>query len=121
MSNSILDIKEILTEYSRDIQEAIGEEAIKIGKNGANELKHTSPKKSGKYAKGWTSKVVKSFEGINVTIYNQKAYQLTHLLEYSHVLRNGTKSTPITHIYPVEQKSIKDFENKVEQIIGGIK
>lgn len=120
MSNSILDINGILTEYSKDIREAISEEATRIGKDGANELKHTSPKRSGKYAKGWTSKVEKTFEGVNATIYNKKAYQLTHLLEYSHVLRNGTKSKPITHIYPVEQKVVKEFENKVEQIIGGI-
>ena len=45
-----------------------------------------------------------------ITIQNKKAYQLTHLLEHSHLLRNGTKSTPISHIYPVEQKSIKEFE-----------
>lgn len=119
MSNNILDIKEILSEYSKDIQEAISEEAIKIGKDGANELKHTSPKKSGKYARSWTTKVDKTFDGINVTIHNKKAYQLTHLLEHSHLLRNGTKSTPISHIYPVEQKAIKEFETKVGQIIGG--
>lgn len=119
MSNSILDIKKILSEYSKDIQNEISEEAIRIGKNGANELKHTSPKKSGKYARSWTSQVEKTFEGINVTIHNKKAYQLTHLLEHSHLLRNGTKSKPISHIYPVEQKSIKEFESKVEEIIGG--
>lgn len=121
MSKSILDIKEILSEYTKDIQDEISEEAIRIGKDGANELKHISPKKSGKYARSWTSKAEKTFEGINVIIHNKKAYQLTHLLEKSHLLRNGTKSKPISHIYPVEQKAIKEFESKVNQIIGGIK
>ena len=117
--DSILDISKILTEYSRDIQNEISEEAIRIGKDGANELKHTSPKRSGRYARSWTTDVEKTFEGINVTIHNKKAYQLTHLLEHSHLLRNGQKSIPIVHIYPVEQKAIKEFETKVEQIIGG--
>lgn len=117
--SSILDIKDILSEYSRDIQNAISEEAIRIGKDGANELKHTSPKRSGRYARSWTTDVEKTFEGINVTIHNKKAYQLTHLLEHSHLLRNGRKSKPIVHIYPVEQKAIKEYEYKVEQIIGG--
>lgn len=117
--SDFLEIGDILKEYSKDIQNAISEEAIRIGKDGANELKHTSPKRSGKYARSWTTDVEKTFEGITVTIHNKKAYQLTHLLEHSHLLRNGLKSKPITHIYPVEQKSIKEFETKVEQIIGG--
>ena len=112
-------VSDILNDYSKDIKEAISEEAIRIGKDGANELKHTSPKRSGRYARNWTTNVEKTFEGINVTIHNKKAYQLTHLLEHSHLLRNGQKSIPIVHIYPVEQKSIKEFETKVEQIIGG--
>lgn len=117
--SDILEIKDILNEYSKDIQEAISDEAIRIGKDGANELKHKSPKRSGRYARSWTTDIEKRFEGITVTIHNKKAYQLTHLLEKPHLLRNGRKSTPIVHIYPVEQKAIKEYEYKVEQIIGG--
>lgn len=120
--SSILDIKDILNEYSNGIRESISEEAIKVGKDGANELKHTSPKRSGRYARGWTTKVEKTFEGTFATIHNKNAYQLTHLLEKPHLDRTGKKIiTPASagHIYNVEQKSIKEYERKVEQIIGG--
>ena len=122
--DSILDIKDILSEYSKDIQNDISEEAVRIAKDGANELKHTSPKRSGRYAKGWTTQVDKTFEGTYATIHNKKAYQLTHLLEKPHLDRTGTRIiTPASagHIYNVEQKAIKEFETKVEQIIGGIR
>ena len=113
------EIKSILSEYSRDIQDEIAEEAIRIGKESAKDLKHTSPVKSGRYKQGWTTHVEKGFSEIKVIVYNKNAYQLTHLLEHSHLLRNGQKSTPKPHIYPVEQNAIHEFQLKVEQIIGG--
>ena len=119
MANDFTEIKTILNEYSKDIQDQIAEEAERVGKEGAKELRHTSPTRSGRYKKSWTTKVDKGFSEIVVTIYNKNAYQLTHLLEHAHLLRNGQKSTPKTHIYPVEQKAIKEFEFNVEQIIGG--
>lgn len=121
--NSVLDIKDILNEYSYDIQEEITKAAINIGNNGVNELKNTSPKrpKSGKYAKGWRLKTEKGFGYTNCTIYN-KQYQLTHLLEKGHriVDRKGQlkgHADAKVHIAPVEQKCIKKYENDVANII----
>lgn len=123
MANDFAEIKSILNEYSKDIQDEIAEEAERVGKDGAKELRHTSPTRSGRYngryKKSWTTKVEKGFSEVIVTIYNKNTYQLTHLLEHPHLLRNGQKSTPKVHIYPVEQKAIKEFEFNVEQIIGG--
>ena len=119
MANDFSEIKSILSEYSQDIQNEIAEEATRIGKESAKELKHTSPVHSGRYKKGWTTKVEKGFIEVKVIVHNKNAYQLTHLLEHPHLLRNGAKSTPKVHIYPVEQKAIKEFELKVGQIIGG--
>ena len=50
---TILDVKDILNEYSEDIQEAISQEAINVANKGVKELKETSPKRTGKYSKGW--------------------------------------------------------------------
>lgn len=118
------DIKSILSEYSRDIQDEIAEEAIRIGKDSVNELKHTSPIMSGKYRKSWTSKTERTFSEVKVTIYN-KQYQLTHLLEKGHKINRNGRIVGIAgakpHIYPVEQKANREYEIKVEQIIGGNK
>lgn len=115
--DSIIDINDILNEYSQDIQDGITKAAEDIAKDGANELKKTSPKRTGKYSKGWRVDKRSGKGFVHTTIYNATSWQLTHLLEKPHLLRNGKKSVPKVHIEPVEQKCIKDFEKKVEHII----
>lgn len=115
--DSILDIKDILNEYSVDIQESIVKTAENVAKKGADKLKQTSPKRTGKYSKGWRVKTAKGRGEVSSTIYNATNWQLTHLLEKPHLLRNGRLSTPKVHIYPVEQQCIKEYETEVEKII----
>ena len=114
---SIIDIKDILNEYSEDIQEAINQEAIDVANKGIKELKETSPKRTGKYSKGWRVKTEKDRGFINCTIHNATNYQLTHLLEKPHLTRNGRRTTPKVHIAPVEEKCIEEFQKGVENII----
>lgn len=118
---SILDIVDILNEYSSDIQEAIAEEVQSVAKRGASELKSTSPKNTGKYARGWRVKTEKGNGYVSSTIYNATNWQLTHLLEKPHVIRNqyGTWGTsrPQVHIKPVEEKCITEVERNITEII----
>lgn len=115
--DSILDIKEILNEYSVDIQESIVKTAENVAKKGADKLKQTSPKRTGKYSKGWRVRTAKGKGEVSSIIYNATNWQLTHLLEKPHLLRNGRLSTPKVHIYPVEQQCIKEYETEVEKVI----
>lgn len=115
--NQLIDINEILNEYSHEIQEGITESAIKVAENGKNKLRVTSPKKTGKYSKGWRVQKKQGNGYVHATIYNATDWQLTHLLEKPHLLRNGKKSTPIVHIEPVEQECIQEFQKDVEQVI----
>ena len=115
--DSILDIKGILNEYSVDIQESIVKTAENVAKKGAEKLKQTSPKRTGKYSKGWRVRTTKGRDEVSSTIYNATNWQLTHLLEKPHLLRNGRLSTPKVHIYPVEQQCIKEYETEVEKVI----
>lgn len=117
MSDSILDIQDILNDYSLDIQEALQNEAEKVAKEGAADLKANSPHRTGKYAKGWRVKTIKGKGFVECTIYNSTSYQLTHLLENGHLTRNGKKVPAIKHIEPVEQKCIKEYQKNVENII----
>lgn len=116
-NDSVIDVIDILNEYSANIQEAIVEEAQKVAKEGASELKNTSPKRTGKYRKGWRVKTTKSKGSVECIIYNSTNWQLTHLLEKSHAKRNGGVTSPIVHIKPVEERCIKRFEKDVESII----
>ena len=119
--NSILDVNEILNEYSQDIQDALNEEAPKIAKAGADKLKQTSPKHTGKYRKGWKVKTTKGNGYVSSIIHNSTNWQLTHLLERPHAIKNqygswGT-SKPEVHIKPVEQECNKEYERDVVKII----
>lgn len=122
MSNdSILAIKDILNEYSSDIQDAITQEAIAVSKKGVAELKNNSPKNTGKYRKGWRVKTEKGKGYVSCVIHNATNWQLTHLLEKPHAIRNqfgswGT-SIPKPHIAPVEQQCVSEYKKNVERII----
>lgn len=119
---SILDIESILNEYSKDIQEGIKEAAYKVAEDGKNKLQVTSPKKTGSYRKGWRVDKRDGQGYVHATIYNGTDWQLTHLLEKPHVIRNqyGTWGTskPQVHIEPVEQECIQAYERQVEQVIN---
>ena len=125
--SSILDINEILGEYSKELDDAMYEEAKAIAKDGVQELKRTSPvspnktSHKGKYRRGWRMDIEKGFGTVQAVIHNKTDYQLTHLLERPHVIRNkyGTWGTskPKVHIAPVEQRCIKEFEEKVTRKI----
>lgn len=98
-------IGDYLTEYSQSVKEKINQAADDLSKEAIEELKSTSPKKSGKYARAWAGKK----EGNKIIIYNAKG-QLTHLLEHGHALWQGGRTRAIPHIKPVEQNLIKKYE-----------
>lgn len=115
--NSILNVNEILEEYSEEIQEEITEAAQKIAKEGALKLQETSPKRTGKYRKGWKVKTNKGKGFVSCIIHNSTNYQLTHLLENGHLNRDGSKTAAKVHIKPVEEQAINEFQKNVEKII----
>ena len=108
-----------LKQYSKDLNEEIKLDTKKVAKEAVKELKATSPKKTGAYAKSWTEK--ESVKGENVSkrvIYNKDHYQLTHLLENGHAKVKGGRVEGRPHIRPAEEKAIKNLE---EEIIKSIK
>ena len=81
------------------------------------QLKQTSPKRTGKYAKDWSKETV--FENAlkkRVTVFNKKTYRLTHLLEKGHAKRGGGRVAAIPHIKKAEEAAIETIEKKVDQI-----
>lgn len=116
--DNILDINKILNDYSKDIQESIAAEAQEVAKKAQSELKATSPKRTGKYSRGWRVNTTKSRYEIECIVYNTNP-GLTMLLERTHAKRGGGSVTPKSagHIQRVEESSIKEYETEVEKII----
>lgn len=106
-----------LQEYTDDVTEGIKKAEDITAKECKENLKEDSPKKTGKYAKGWKTTV--NFENQyekRTTIHN-KEYRLTHLLEDGHATRNGGRTKAFPHIKKNEEKANADFEKRVEEVI----
>lgn len=116
LSNAVLDV---LHEYSREVMEATKDSVREQAAATAQELRATSPKRTGRYARNWKSKV--AFEGlddIRVLVYNGgKTYRLTHLLEYGHDIKRDGRvvghAPAKAHIRPAEQKAIDGLGRKI--------
>ena len=116
------EVSKILEDYKDDIEKCIDVASTQYGKIAKRELQDTSPKRTGHYAKGWAYHKQKSKDERGVVVHNASSYQLTHLLEKGHVIRNGTRrvvgsARAFPHIGPEEEKIINEFETEVIQRI----
>lgn len=103
-----------LSTYSREVGEKVDKIANTVVDEAVRELKTTSPKRHGKYARNWRFK--KNSKGSYVVYNAAPTYRLTHLLEKGHILKNGGRSKAIPHIKPVEEHAIESFEKGIEGI-----
>ena len=119
-SSVTVQMDKILDSYSREVQEATNKAIDSVAKEAASKLRNTSPRKTGDYAKGWKVKKERGRDGLQtVTVHNKTNYQLTHLLENGHVVRNkrGTygRTRPIKHIAPVEEWAVDELPREIEE------
>lgn len=106
----VLAVRTYTEEVGAAIEEAVKETAQAL----AADLRETSPKDTGEYAKGWTAR--KEGPGRYVA-YNKKKPQLTHLLEHGHAKRGGGRVEGRPHIKPAVDRHIPQFEKKVHTIV----
>lgn len=110
----------ILKDYNREVISETNEAIDAVGKEAVQKLKNTSPRRKGKYARSWTMKTERggALKCNTVTVHN-KVYQLTHLLENGHVIRNakGTygRVAGIKHIAPVEDWAADELPNMIKR------
>ena len=84
-----VQMAKILDEY-RDRVEHVSEVAFdRVARETVKRLRSTSPKKTGSYARGWALKRLKTRAGsMDIIVHNKTDYQLTHLLNNGHIVRN---------------------------------
>lgn len=123
-TNSIaIQMEKILDQYDKEVKKVTDESIEKVSKEAVRKLKNTSPKGTPhrrRYAEGWRKKKTKGRNGIDeVTVHNATNYQLTHLLENGHIIRNakGTygRTNGIKHIAPVEEWAQDELPQEIER------
>ena len=94
-------IEQELDDYIKDSTSTMREVVEEVTDSAVDTLKFSSPRKTGKYARGWKSKSTSdSPTGLTKTIHNRTP-SLTHLLE--------------KHIEIVEKSAVKSLEDKLRQ------
>ena len=113
------EIAKELAKYSQEVVEKVNISSEKVGKAAVKQLRQTSPKKTGKYAKSWTMSTEKEIGQPHKRIIHAKAphYRLTHLLEHGHAKRGGGRVEGKPHIRPAEEMVIQEFVVEVEEAI----
>jgi hypothetical protein len=113
------EIAKELSTYSQEVVQRVNVSSERVGKTAVKQLKQTSPKRYGKYAKSWTMKTEPEVGQPHTRIIHAKAphYRLAHLLEYGHAKVGGGRVEGKPHIRPAEEQVIKDFVSEVEEAI----
>lgn len=135
MSSSQINVSEMeetimnaLENYKEEAEKAIGQTLPLVGRETVNELKNTSPKRTGAYARSWTYSMKESrgSRNKNKLIVHNKKYRLVHLLENGHAKRGGGRTKgdndvkAIEHVKPAqvkaEKSAIERIKDKLERI-----
>lgn len=107
-------VSKILEEYGEEATKSLQLIVPAVGKDAAAKLRKESPRKTGRYKKGWTSTSTTTRTGATATVYGKSGtYQLAHLLENGHAKRGGGRVPPVVHIKPVEEWAESELEKLV--------
>lgn len=118
-------LKALLDEYGDEVFHAVVSSAEKTGKESRNKLRTAGGFKNitGRYRKGWRVELTKTRLSAYATVYNATDYQLTHLLEKGHDVKNR-KTGPVIgsagefpHISTVNDWAIEQFELELAMAI----
>lgn len=124
-------VADSLTQYTTEVEDAISDEVIEMGKESVRELSQVldpvattsgtakpMPNRSWKkYSSSWQGEIDKKENYTRVTVHNKKYYRLTHLLEFGHATRNGTTTRAFSHILPVADKYSQKLLDNTKKII----
>lgn len=104
-------------QYTEDVSKSIEKKIDVTASDIVAELKTTSPKDTGKYAKGWTSKKDTSGGSYKRVVHNKEKPGLVHLLEFGHAKVNGGRVDGRPHLRPAYDRHAGKLEKAIKDII----
>lgn len=118
-------VEDILQEYGNNVTEGVKKAVVEVATIAKQETAAGSPvhaeayngkRSPGRYRKGWAVKNKEERMRAQSIVHNRTDYQLAHLLEKGHALRQGGRSPAMVHIKPAEEHAISNLEKAVERI-----
>ena len=110
------EIMKGLTEYA-DLAEEGMKKAVK--KTAKDEISANAPKRTGTYAKSWsTRKTKENSHSLEMTVHSKNRYQLAHLLEKGHAKRGGGRVSGRPHIAPAEENGVQLLEQLIKEALS---
>lgn len=125
VDNLASEMEKILKEYENEVSENMNIITKKIGQKGVQALRNeslsmfpSSGKHKQRYGSTWKATTEKTRLYTRVIIHSSKP-GLPHLLEFGHVVSNGTgralgQAAPHPHVAKVETELVRDFEREVQ-------
>ena len=105
-------ISDELDRYREDVKQAVAESVKVVAADAADDLRQTAPKDTGDYRASWTYKQDRR-TGDAVVYAKAPEYRLTHLLEFGHVNRDGTRTAPEPHIKDARDRAEDELIEEV--------
>ena len=116
-----VQMDDLLDEVSKRVEGVMKTSIKETAMETAIKLRNTSPRKYGDYAQDWKAGKQR---GGDYVVHNAKHYQLTHLLENGHVVRNkkGTygRAPAIKHIEPAEDWASDELPRRIMEDLNDI-
>ena len=108
-----------LEEYAKLSTDEMKTAVKKAGKDCKNEISANAPKRTGRYAGSWATKVTgEAANMLEITVYSKQAWQ-PHLLENGHAKRGGGRVAAQVHIAPAEEKTAEELEKAITKALEG--
>ncbi|MBR5312956.1 MAG: hypothetical protein IKU40_08760 [Clostridia bacterium] len=126
VDNLAKEIEKSLNDFVGVTEEACEKGVIETSEDAVKALRAANPAGSGEYSKwskaynkGWTfrKEKKKGAKGILSTVWNEKHYRLTHLLEKGHAKVNGGRTRAFPHIAPVEKQCEDELVTNIRKNI----
>lgn len=114
------EVSKILEAYRAEVDITLDEAVTVTAKETVKQLRTTSPKRTGDYAKSWTQNTTPYKKGagyMRVVYAKAPHYRLTHLLENGHLTRDGKRTRPQEHIAPAAEAAERVL---LERLTNGI-
>lgn len=115
-NNTVEEVDKAITEAGRAALDYLLENSP-VDTSKSAKLRITGGKlkgSSGLYRKGWRIKTYTENGVKAVKVYNETCYQLTHLLEFGHLAKNGKFVQPVPHIKQAEELAERILEDKLQ-------